>query len=77
MVSDKSASRSAPTPIGPAGALLAKAKESIGESDERLEQTIVIIRQWLQKQPHLTYPKGIIALCFINNNFYNDISFYY
>ena len=75
MVSDKSAS--APTPIGPAGALLAKAKESIGESDERLEQTIVIIRQWLQKQPHLTYPKGIIALFFINNNFYNDISFYY
>ena len=38
--------------------VLEKAKESIGENEERLEQTVVIIREWLKKQPHLTYPSG-------------------
>ena len=53
MVSDK---KSVFSPIGPD--TLAKAKESIGESEERLEQTIVIIREWLRKQTHLTCPNG-------------------
>ena len=40
--------------------VLRKAKESIGEDDERREQTVKIIRDWLKKQPHLTYPQGVL-----------------
>ena len=36
--------------------ILLKAKEAVGEDDERRQQTVKMIREWLKKQPHLTYP---------------------
>ena len=40
--------------------VLSKAKKEIGEDDERREQAVQIIREWLKKQKHFTYPEGII-----------------
>lgn len=39
--------------------VLSKAKEEIGEDDERRDQAIQLIREWLKKQRHFTYPDGI------------------
>ena len=38
--------------------VLRKAKEQIGEDDARREQAIQIIREWMKKQKHFTYPDG-------------------
>lgn len=42
--------------------IIRKAKQDIGEDDERREQTIKIIREWLKKQKHLTFPAGNVSL---------------
>ena len=44
--------------------VLLKAKEAVGEDDERRQQTVKMIREWLKKQPHLTYPDGNINAIF-------------
>lgn len=38
--------------------VLNRAKQAIGEDDERKEATLKIIKEWLKKQPHLTCSPG-------------------
>ena len=39
--------------------VLQRAKEEIGEDDERKEVTLKMIKEWLKKQPHLSCPQGM------------------
>ena len=38
--------------------VLRKAKEEIGEDDERRDAMLQIIKEWLKKQPHLSCSPG-------------------
>ncbi len=38
--------------------VLRRAKEEIGEDDERRDAMLQIIKEWLKKQPHLSCPSG-------------------